>query len=499
MSSIPRALRNDLQDDGLGQSQFVETRKIQPTSGSTGGGSQGQIRFLLPKQGILDKDSYISFQITAPAQNSNRYRLPIASGAYSVLDVATLYCGGYQVQQTRGLGHLLTMKQYYRTPHDRDKKQAIRNGCFLGQMVDTNVAGTITGLWNVDTTQDWCLDAAPGAKVVNAGYDITGNANPVGEGPGGNVSPEWRIYLADLFPILYNENLPLGLLEDQMSIVIDLGPDNCRGERTITLGGQNWSSADGNANVVNPELNIDLIFYDDPIGQPTTMDEMAKFFESGERLVFTDNTFVQSTQPAVGGPGTSTTNVLLGLDHQVVRHILMATTILNDYAGPPNTAGNSLLGQYCSMGSRLKNTLQININNQPVFPNELDQDNKIFNQLSQVFPTPFKVNSAMSSFVGQVDTANGNIVLTQRRITDKTFQLTEYNRLIGEAHYYGVNLSKTHQNVLNAGTSIGRQPVELIFGDTKVAEDLAGRQLLIWANCERMLSIVKGKINVSGS
>ena len=119
--SIPRALRNDLQDDGLGQSQFVETRKIQPTSGFTGG-SQGQFRFILPKQGILDKDSYISFQIQGATAN---YRLPISAGAYSVLDVATLYCGGYQIQQTRGLGHLLTMKQYYRTPHDRDKKQSI--------------------------------------------------------------------------------------------------------------------------------------------------------------------------------------------------------------------------------------------------------------------------------------------------------------------------------------------------------------------------------------
>ena len=74
--------------------------------------------------------------------------------------------------------------------------------------------------------------------------------------------------------------------------------------------------------------------------------------------------------------------------------------------------------------------------------------------------------------------------------------LCNVNEIIQELNHAH---DKTHQNVLNAGTSIGRQPVELVFGDTKVAADLAGRQLLIWANCERMLSIVKGKISVSGS
>ena len=56
--NIPYALRNDLDDTGLGQSQFVETRQIQPTSGSTGGGSQGQIRYLLPKQKSLRIPSF---------------------------------------------------------------------------------------------------------------------------------------------------------------------------------------------------------------------------------------------------------------------------------------------------------------------------------------------------------------------------------------------------------------------------------------------------------
>jgi hypothetical protein len=104
----------------------------------------------------------------------------------------------------------------------------------------------------------------------------------------------------------------------------------------------------------------------------------------------------------------------------------------------------------------------------------------------------------MSSWVGQVD-ANGAPVATSYRITDKTLYGHPQTILIGEGHYYGINLSKTYRNVANAGTSIGRQPVELVLTHNAVASDLAGRQLLIWACCERMLSIMGGKISVSGS
>ena len=112
---LPRALRTDLKDDALGNSQFIETRTIQPTSGWNGS-SQGQIRFVLPRQGIMDKNAFINFQIQGANANC---RLPLHAGCWSMIDTATLYCAGQQVAQTRGAAHLTTMKQFYRSPHDQ--------------------------------------------------------------------------------------------------------------------------------------------------------------------------------------------------------------------------------------------------------------------------------------------------------------------------------------------------------------------------------------------
>ena len=65
---IPRALRVDNADDGLGQSQFVETIEILPSQFSGGANDRQTATFLLPKTGICDRDGFISFQSLTPPE-----------------------------------------------------------------------------------------------------------------------------------------------------------------------------------------------------------------------------------------------------------------------------------------------------------------------------------------------------------------------------------------------------------------------------------------------
>jgi hypothetical protein len=494
MTTLPRALRTDLRDDALGNSQFIETRTIRPTSGWNGA-SQGQIRFVLPRQGIMDKNAFVNFQIQGATVNS---RLPLYAGAWSMIDTATLYCGGVQVAQTRGASHMTTMKQFYRTPHNRNTKQSIRVGCFSGQMVDgTLVAAALPGHWGVNTYEGWAYAATPtGAgglpaltddREITTGYRLTNNPA---------TTPEWRILLVDLFDILLNNNLPLGLINDEFSIVLDLTPDLVRGQRSIVTAANAWTAG---TNIINPSLQLDLIFYDDPIDQPTTMDMLRETLNKGEQIVFVDHQYVLQNQPAVLAAQEQEVNVLLGLDHQVIRNILMATPY-NETYGAPATSGDTLLGSYFSVGSAIQNTLQVSINSIPVFPNPLNTDGKIFDQLCQVFPTPFKINSAASSFVGQVNAA-GAIVAAQNRFTDKTLFGVGHPQttLCGRGHYYGVNLSRTYANVIGAGTAVGRSSVLLTLTDNRAATDLSAKLVHIWVACERLLSIKNGRLRVSGS
>ena len=499
-SKIPRALRTDLRDDGLGQSQFVETRIIQPTSGWSGG-SQGQIRFLLPKQGILDKSSYIKLQILGATAN---HRLPLSAGALSAIETATLFCGGVQVAQTRGVGQLLNLKQFYRTPHDRNAKQAQRVGCFVGQMMDgTTTGGTdLPGHIGINTYETWATGGGPAfstdARQISTGFKLT-NVEA--------TTPEWRIYVEELFPLLYNNNLPLGLIDEEFSIVLDLSPDEARGQRAVMLQGNNWATG---TNVIKPSLHVDLVFYDDPINAPTTMDKLRAVLDKGEKIVFEDSQYVLQNQPTAGAAGEQSVNVLLGLDHQIVRNLLVATPLAVNYGAAGINSGDPLLGQYYSLGSSVHNTttgkggntLQLTINSQPIYPNPLDSDNKIWDQLSQVYPTPFKINLAQSSFVGQTDAA-GAVVADQNRITNKTLFGTAQGTICGKGHYYGINLARTYANVLGAGTSVGRQPVLLELTDNRnnnaTGGTLGAKMVHIWAACERVMMVQNGRVRVSGS
>ena len=487
--SVPRELRTDLREDGNGQSQRVETRVIQPLSGWNGG-SQGRIEFTLPKQGILDRSSYIKFQVKGADANM---RLPIWAGAYSMIETATLRCGGIELQTRRGFGHLATMKQFYRTPHDRDNRQAKRVGTFSGLMVDGTLTGGTNkpGHWGVNTGADWASAASANDRILDTGYRLTDNAG---------TTPEWILDLAVLFPILYSNSLPLGLLDNEINIVLDLTEDLVRGQRTIPTAATAWAAG---TEVINPSLHLDLIFFDDDIGEKTTMERLRDELEKGEKLVFTDDQYVRFNQPQTAGGATTvaTNKVSLGCDKQIVRSVLISTPNAIDYSAAAGS-GNILVGQYYSSGSRIKNTLQLTLNNNPVYPSPVTRESELWSELSQVMPTKFKVNSAVYSHFGQVDEATGVDIVPQQRITDKTFfgaghPQTEQQ---ANAHYYGINLSKPgYKNELGAGTAIGRNPLLLELSDTRTAGDNVAKTLHIWVTCERLLSIVGGKVMVSGA
>tara|TARA_R110000765_G_scaffold80803_1_gene158325 strand:+ start:544 stop:2034 length:1491 start_codon:yes stop_codon:yes gene_type:complete len=495
--SIPRVLRTDLREDGNGQSQRVESRVIQPLSGFNGT-SQGRCEFNLPRQGILDRSSYIKFKVLAP---NGTARLPLSAGAYSLIETATLRIGGVEIQTRRGFGQLATLRQFYRTPHDRDNRQAKRVGCFTGLMVDATQTAALGGVgmnkpghWGVDTSSDWAYSVGADDREIATGYHITNDLA---------TTPEWIIDLAVLFPILYSNSLPLGLLDNEINIILDLGEDLVRGQRSITPAATAWVTG---TNMVEASLHVDLIFFDEPIGERTTMEQLRDQLDKGEKLVFTDDQYVLFNQPA--GPPLSTTTITnkvsLGCDNQIVRNITIATPYATDYSAPL-TQGNVLTGGYHSAGSQLVNTLQLTLNNNPVYPSPVTRDSELWNELSMVMPTKFKVNSGYYSWFGQAAAATGAPIPTALRITNKTLMGVghEQNKETGQFHYYGINLSKPgYKNVIGSGTAIGRNPLLLELSDrrtTAAIGDNLAKTLHIWITCERLLSIMGGKLMVSGA
>jgi hypothetical protein len=362
-------------------------------------------------------------------------------------------------------------------------------------MVDgTLTTGTnLPGHWGVNTFADWAYADTADNRQIDTGYRLTNNIN---------TTPEWIIDLAVLFPILYSNNLPLGLLDNEINIILDLSEDLVKGQRSIPNAANPWAAG---TNLVDATLHVDLIFYDDNIGEVTVMERLADELNKGEQLVFTDDTYINFNQPenTAAGPLPVTNKISLGCDNQIVRSVLVSTPraiVYSDAAG----SGNELLGQYYSSGSRIENSIQLTVNNNPVYPSPVVRDAELWNELCQVMPTKYKVNSAIYSHFSQVDAAGVDIPARQR-LTDKTFLGAghAYTSLQGNGHYYGINLSKPgYRNVVGAGTPIGRNPLLLELTDTQTAAGTPGHQgktIHVWVTTERLMTIMGGKVMVSGS
>jgi hypothetical protein len=483
-STIPAPLRVDLTDDQAGNSQFIETRVIEPLSGW----SQQSVRFLLPKEGILDRDAFVSFKSVSPTDD---VYFPLWSGAACAIQSAKLSCGGVTLATSQGFNHLHTLKSFFRDPHNRNEKQSKRMGAVTALMVDTTAStstpASAPGVWGVDDGQDCVSSVATDAYRTNQAYRMTSDKD---------TTFEAALYLQDVFPLLAQNNLPLGLLDDQISIEFILQPELTRGDRSCSID-TDWVTG---VEYVDWKLHVDLIFFDDPIDQgETTMDMLKRQLDAGQQLPFTDMAYIQRNQVAGSGAlEKQNISTLLGLDHQVVRRIFASTPLAPNYANPPDS-GNAILGNYCSSGSQLNNTLQVSLNSQPYYSSPLDMDASIQNQLSLCYRHPHKCNQALQSCAGQVDKTTGAFIPAQVQVTDKTLNGMVQSLQTGNCHYYGVPLMKTFENVLGAGSAVGRQPLQFELTDTRCATDYAAKTQHIFAECERVLMMKNGKVLVSGS
>jgi hypothetical protein len=290
--------------------------------------------------------------------------------------------------------------------------------------------------------------------------------------------------------------MPLGLLDGQCSIVLDLQQEQSRGQRTVAPDGV-WVAG---TKYAEWKLNVDLIYYDAPLnGGPTVMDNLRATMNKGTAIVFSDYAYIRQSQPAGVVGETQLVSPLLGLNNQSVRKIFCSTPEATSYGAGAQNSSNALLGQYHSLGSLQKNTLQVTLNSVPYFSaGPLDTDGKIANQMNMSYPTSFKMNQAIQSAVGQVD-GNGDWVATQALLTDRTMNGVSQQVERARGHYYGVCLSDNYSNALGNGMSVGRQPVLFELTDLRSTDGNLAKDVHIWCELERIMMIKSGMVSVSGS
>ncbi len=260
----------------------VATEILEPVSFS-----QSECRFILSNKGILHSNSRITLGVdksvfTAPTQGQNGF-LPINVGVGALLQRVRLTVGGKTISEIEDFNHYQAYESNFITPEQLKEREQVfssRTGLAMSatlkeRQAEYEDAGTAANnIESISEADSICIDngndfdydnTRVGRQVLPKGTDpgasraVMGWCDTFNEGV-------FSILLADLFPFLKMNQLPLFMLKEQVAIHLTFTPQvgapsaGADSSRIVTTLGD---VADADATIIRDSVKMvaDYIFY----------------------------------------------------------------------------------------------------------------------------------------------------------------------------------------------------------------------------------------------
>jgi len=526
------------------QSQRVETDILNWTSFQDVGVG-GEVLFTLPRKGVLAGEN-VSLNLTLLKPTATN-KMPMCVGILGCLEEATLFYQNEAIQSTRFAGLRNRLMNLREDPDVRSQKHNVEYGAF--DLMDVrhgkDGAANLPGQFFYDGNQVGLDLTSVGVGQANVQQFNNADRDPQFDaGATAATAANYRIKLSAIFPILSQIDLPLGLMNGQFTVRIRFADDvignRCVPSSTWTNANpmvetQNAFVADSRIDPNSCNLCVDYIYYDNEEGKTNPYDLLAaSIAQGGLELVYTDLVNINVASPNLAAQPAASTDLIisnrLNINNQVVRNLLIAMPRQIDTTNL--TLGgrmNQVQGRYESLASQgipRQGTLQLMVNNLPIFVNPLNTDSKMYTEVSSALGTTMKVNQGATSWFNQqiqvgavvgLDPTNSYQMTSTTTAGGSPYRLngfafgksTSWSRdgagldfasgLCGTEGYLGIDLTHTRENVVGAGTSVGTSPLELIITKVATLQEWTAQQIIIWGECERMMRISNGELFVSGS
>lgn len=282
------------------------------------------VRFTLLNKGILHSHSKITLALQVPDVN-DRY-FPPTVGVHSLIQRAALKVGTKTLQEIDGYNYLSAYKQMFISNEHQLEREQVLSGKVISHEFRYDDTATDNG-GAVNDTQAFTYGLSVGREYD----DNYGAATPdlrILQYTNIKHGPQFQVALSDLFPMLKQTQLPLYMMQEQVSIELTFD----------TLSEHRACAADG---VANTSLRIDtdqVKFIADYIYYPQEM--MTQYAVQNPEIVINHFDYrhskvsVSATSSSgttqirnLGGAGRIVTKVITGLQADSAGH----DSITNQY------------------------------------------------------------------------------------------------------------------------------------------------------------------------
>jgi len=209
-------------------------------------------RFTLMNKGFMNSFSKIILGMNALDTNGSRNTYPVNVGISSLIQRAVLKVGAKTISETEDFGHFMAYKSLFIDPSINKEREQVLSGRGVAlELRYQNASGNFSDFnassYGLDNGNSYvAVPSALGARVGLLPYEWQELQK----------APEFQISLADLFPFLRFNSLPLYMFEEQISV--ELFFNTTDGTRMVGPSGVPTTAI----NEAGLKLIADYIYYD---------------------------------------------------------------------------------------------------------------------------------------------------------------------------------------------------------------------------------------------
>tara|TARA_R110001599_G_scaffold48008_1_gene138658 strand:- start:860 stop:2368 length:1509 start_codon:yes stop_codon:yes gene_type:complete len=199
-------------------------------------------RFQFQNKGILHSHSKITLRFD---KQSTRAWAPVNVGIHSVIQRCRLLVGTKTISEIDDFNHYMAYKSAFMSNEHQKQREQVTSGRMIAHKVYYDNGSNVSGAGQSNTSASYIgldtgmnVSATASGTVVSEQSDLEARPYQVTNSAFGG--PEYQIALADLFPFLYSNQLPLYMMTEPVTVELTFAEPTKR--RLCTTDGSSSTS-----------------------------------------------------------------------------------------------------------------------------------------------------------------------------------------------------------------------------------------------------------------